>query len=187
MSGFLVALAGLIAVNQLENFKTKDHEFFTGIKMANTILFTLVSLGIAVYGVIAFNIKLTKKDANVIHIPGGLMAMFAITAFVFMFSKYYDLVRVKDLGKMTPSLPSFQIPMRERGIIMWIWLLWSSNPLPFFLNVQLHSAPAPTFDVANSSLRSAEDRLSLLTTLRNKRLITNSEFKKKRLCIISTL
>jgi hypothetical protein len=82
---------------------------------------------------------------------------------------------------------SSQIPVSERAVIMWIWLLWSSNPLPFFLNVQLHSAPAPTFDVANSSLRSAEDRLSLLTTLRNKRLITNSEFKKKRLCIISTL
>jgi len=113
MSGFLVALAGLIAVNQLENFKTKDHEFFTGIKMANTILFTLVSLGIAVYGVLSFNIQLTKKDTNVIHIPGGLMAMFAITAFIFAFYKYYDLVRVKDLGVMTPSLPSFQIPKAE--------------------------------------------------------------------------
>ena len=41
MSGFLVALAGLIAINQLEDFKDKNHKFFTGIKMANTILFSI--------------------------------------------------------------------------------------------------------------------------------------------------
>jgi hypothetical protein len=88
---------------------------------------------------------------------------------------------------------SSQIPVSERAVIMWIWLLWSSNPLPFFLSAQLRSAPAPTFNALSlsttSSLRSGsvEDRLGLLTALRNKRLITNSEFKKKRLCIISTL
>ena len=84
---------------------------------------------------------------------------------------------------------SFQIPVSERAVIMWIWLLWSSNPLPFFLSAQLRSDPAPTFNVANFSLRSGsvEDRLGLLTTLRNKRLITNSEFKKKRLCIVNSL
>ena len=84
---------------------------------------------------------------------------------------------------------SFKIPVSERAVIMWIWLLWSSNTLPFFLSVQLRSSPAPTFDVAKSSSRSIEieDRLGLLTTLRNKRLITSSEFKKKRLCIVNSL
>lgn len=83
---------------------------------------------------------------------------------------------------------SLKIPMSERAVIMWIWLLWSSNMIPFTLSAQLHSAPAPPkFDVANSSLFSTEDRLSELTTLRNKRLITSSEFKRKRLCILNSL
>ena len=87
--------------------------------------------------------------------------------------------------------PSFEIPLSERAVIMWVWLLWSSKPLPFFLNANLRSAPVPSFDVPNSSFSarggSVEDRLGLLTTLRAKRLITNSEFKKKRLCILSSL
>lgn len=109
MSGFLVALAGLIAVSQLDNFKTKNNEYFTGLKMANTILFTLISLAIAVYGVIEYNIKLLRNNKT-IHIPGGLMSMFVITGFIYAFSKYYELDRVKDLGEMKSSLPTFRIP-----------------------------------------------------------------------------
>jgi hypothetical protein len=85
--------------------------------------------------------------------------------------------------------PLFEIPMSERAVIMWIWLLWSSNSLPFSIVASLRSAQV---DVPDSSTipvdaRSAEDRLTLLTTLRAKRLISNSEFKKKRLCILGSL
>ena len=113
MSGFLVALAGLIAVSQLDNFKTKNNEYFTGLKMSNTILFTMISLAIAVYGVVEYNIKLSKTENKTVHIPGGLMSMFAITAFIYAFSKYYELVRVKDLGEMKSSLPTFRIPTAD--------------------------------------------------------------------------
>jgi hypothetical protein len=84
---------------------------------------------------------------------------------------------------------SFEIPSSERAVIMWIWLLWSSNPLSFFVSSKLHSDHAPSLDVPNSSLssRSVEDRLSQLTALRAKRLITNTEFKKKRLCILGSI
>ena len=102
MSGFLVALAGLIAIHQLDNFKDKEHKWLTGLKMANTSLFTIISTLIAFFGVI----KITHSKDQHIHIPGGLVSMFAITAFIYMFTKYYDIDRVKDIGAINSELPS---------------------------------------------------------------------------------
>ena len=102
MSGFLVALAGLIAVHQLDNFKDKDHQWLTGLKMANTVLFTIISTLIAFFGVI----KITHSNDQHIHIPGGLVSMFAITAFIYIFTKYYNIDRVKDTGAIHSQLPS---------------------------------------------------------------------------------
>ena len=117
MSGFLVALAGLIAKNQLENFKDKNHKFFTGLKMANTILFTIISLVIAVYGTIKKDIStFSSSNKNIIHIPGGLISILLITSFIYLFSKYYDLARVKDIGEIKPSIPSIHIPKVDLSI-----------------------------------------------------------------------
>ena len=102
MSGFLVALAGLIAVHQLDNFKDKNHKWFTGLKMANTTLFTIISTLIAFFGII----KITHSKDQHIHIPGGLVSMFAITSFIYIFTKYYNIDRVKDIGEVNPKLPS---------------------------------------------------------------------------------
>lgn len=102
MSGFLVALAGLIAIHQLDNFKDKDHKWLTGLKMANTTLFTIISTLIAFFGVI----KITHSKDQHIHIPGGLVSMFAITAFIYIFTKYYDIDRVNDIGAVKSELPS---------------------------------------------------------------------------------
>ena len=102
MSGFLVALAGLIAIHQFDNFKDKEHKWLTGLKMANTTLFTIISTLIAFFGVI----KITHSKDQHIHIPGGLVSLFAITAFIYMFTKYYDIDRVKDIGAVNSELPS---------------------------------------------------------------------------------
>jgi SulP family sulfate permease len=102
MSGFLIALAGLIAVHQLDNFKDKEHKWFTGLKMANTALFTIISTLIAFFGVI----KITHSTDQHIHIPGGLVSMFAITAFIYIFTQYYNIDRVKDNGAIDSELPS---------------------------------------------------------------------------------
>ena len=102
MSGFLVALAGLIAVHQLDNFKDKEHKWLTGLKLANTTLFTIISTLIAFFGVI----KITHSTDQYIHIPGGLVSMFAITAFIYIFTQYYNIDRVKDTGAIHSNLPS---------------------------------------------------------------------------------
>jgi SulP family sulfate permease len=107
LSGFLVALAGLIAVDQIEQFKDKDHKWFTGLKMANTILFTLISTAIAFFGVIELTQKNTGSgDSNKFYIPGGLIAILSITIFIYLFSSYYDVARVKDSGEITSETPS---------------------------------------------------------------------------------
>lgn len=102
MSGFLIALAGLIAVHQLDNFKDKEHKWLTGLKMANTTLFTVVSTLIAFFGVIT----ITHSKDQYIHIPGGLVSMFTITAFIYIFTQYYNIDRVKDIGALKSDLPS---------------------------------------------------------------------------------
>ena len=102
MSGFLIALAGLIAVHQLDNFKDKEHKWLTGLKLANTTLFTIISTLIAFFGVI----KITHSKDQHIHIPGGLVSMLAITAFIYIFTKYYNIDRVKDVGEIKSELPS---------------------------------------------------------------------------------
>jgi SulP family sulfate permease len=117
MSGFLVALAGLIAKNQLEDFKDKNHKYFTGIKMANTILFSIISLVIAVYGTIKKDVSIGPGNSkSIIHIPGGLISILAITSFIYLFSKYYDLVKVKDAGEVKPTIPSIHIPKVDLSI-----------------------------------------------------------------------
>jgi len=102
MSGFLVALAGLIAVHQLDDFKDKNKKWITGIKLANTTLFTIISTLIAFFGVI----KITHSNDQYIHVPGGLVSMFAITAFIYIFTHYYNIDRVKDIGAIQSELPS---------------------------------------------------------------------------------
>ena len=102
MSGFLVALAGLIAVHQLDDFKDANHKWFTGLKMANTVLFAIISTIISFMGVI----KIARSKGQYVNIPGGLVSIFTITAFIYMFSKYYNIDRVKDLGEIKSEQPS---------------------------------------------------------------------------------
>jgi len=80
--------------------------------------------------------------------------------------------------------PASEIPVSERAITMWIWLLWSSHSLPFSLNQTLLRPP-----VVDSSfeVRNAEERLSVLASLLSKRMITKAEFTNKRQCIIHSL
>ena len=90
----------------------------------------------------------------------------------------------------------FQIPVHERVITMWIWLLWSSNPLPFFLNEKLSvpllvASNRPPLVAGSSdppcSPSSVERRLMVLQSLRSKRMVTKTEFMNKRQCILSSL
>jgi hypothetical protein len=82
---------------------------------------------------------------------------------------------------------AFGIPVPERAVTMWIWLLWKSQTLPLSLKNSMFRpptmAPAPLVD----GVRNAEVRLTVLQNLLGKRLITKAEFLAKRKCILNTL
>lgn len=80
---------------------------------------------------------------------------------------------------------AFEIPVSERAVTMWSWLLWDSHTLPLSLkNSMLHPpTTAPLID----DVRNVEGRLTVLQSLLGKRLITKAEFLAKRRCILSTL
>ena len=80
------------------------------------------------------------------------------------------------------SNPAFAIPISERSVMMWIWLLWSSNSLPTVLVQALgHNR------IASDGIPSVEERLNYLQHLRSKRILTKSEFAKKRQRIIDSI
>jgi len=83
---------------------------------------------------------------------------------------------------------SFQIPVHERVVTMWVFLLWSSNPLPIFLSHKLRRPPlvADSND-ASSLISNVEMRLKVLQGLRSKRMLSKTEFMNKRQCIIDSL
>ena len=80
---------------------------------------------------------------------------------------------------------SFEIPVPERAVTMWVWLLWESQTLPLSLKKSMSHPPtmAPLID----DKRNAEGRLTVLQNLLGKRLITKTEFLAKRKCIMSAL
>jgi hypothetical protein len=80
---------------------------------------------------------------------------------------------------------AFEIPVPERAVTMWVWLLWESQTLPLSLKKSmLHPPTMPPLidDVCN-----AEGRLTVLQNLLGKRLITKAEFLAKRKRILETL
>ena len=80
---------------------------------------------------------------------------------------------------------AYEIPVTERAVMMWVWLLWQSQTLPLSLsNAMLHP---PTMPPLTDDVRNAEGRLTVLQNLLGKRLITKAEFLAKRKCIIDTL
>lgn len=78
--------------------------------------------------------------------------------------------------------PAVAIPISERAVMMWIWLLWSSSSLSTALNQALYHK-----SVAPDDLRSVEERLIYVQYLRSKRILTKDEFTKKRQRIIDSI
>jgi hypothetical protein len=80
---------------------------------------------------------------------------------------------------------AFEIPVLERAVTMWVWLLWESQKLPLSLkNSMMHP---PTMAPLIDDVCNAEGRLTVLQNLLGKRLISKAEFLSKRRCIIDTL
>lgn len=82
---------------------------------------------------------------------------------------------------------AFQIPASERVIVMWIWILWSSRTLPAVLNEKLTFTPetlVPPLEIDKT--KDIRDRLKLIADLRTDRIITKSEYLRKRQRILDS-
>ena len=136
----------------------------------------------------ADEVQLIDPSASSCDIETGLIAETWCRILVHIsriFSSSHSKSDQQTVWKNVVCNPAFQIPVQERVITMWIWLLWSSNTLPFFLNKALNRPP----EVAGSAENAAgvEFRLHVLQSLRSKRLVSKTEYFNKRQCIISSL
>jgi hypothetical protein len=83
---------------------------------------------------------------------------------------------------------AFQIPVTERVIVMWIWLLWSSRTLPAVLKETLTLTPetsVPQLEI--NKTKEIRERLKLIADLRTERIITKTEYLRKRQRILELL
>ena len=136
----------------------------------------------------ADEVQLIDPSATPCDIETGLIAETWCRILVHIgriFSSSHSKTDQQTVWKNVVCNPAFQIPVQERVITMWIWLLWSSNTIPFFLNKALNRLP----EVAGSTENAAgvEFRLHVLQSLRFKRLVSYTEYFNKRQCIISSL
>jgi hypothetical protein len=83
---------------------------------------------------------------------------------------------------------AFQIPVTERVIVMWIWLLWSSRTLPAVLKEMLTLTPekiVPPLEIDKT--KEIKERLKLIGELRAEHIISKTEYSRKRQRILDSL
>jgi len=83
---------------------------------------------------------------------------------------------------------AFHIPASERVVVMWIWLLWSSRTLPAVLKEKLTVTPetfVPHLEIDKT--KEVRERLKLIADLRTDRIITKTEYLRKRQRILDSL
>ena len=109
-SGFLIALAVLIGLSQMQHFKdTNTNTWFESNEMFATLFFSLVSILITQYGILL--IKFSKlMDLN-INVPGGLVAIIILTLFFYFIpSNKLPVQLVGDKGVIKSTVPNIKLP-----------------------------------------------------------------------------
>jgi hypothetical protein len=84
---------------------------------------------------------------------------------------------------------AFQIPVTERVIVMWIWLLWSSRTLPPVLKEMMTITPekfVPPLEIVDKA-KEIKERLKLIEELRAEHIISKTEYSRKRQRILDSL
>ena len=103
-SGFLLALAVLIATSQINNLKDSNHHWFATDKMFYTLFMVIIALFIIQFGFIILRLK----NMN-IKIPGGLVEIAILSMAAFFL--HIPVETIADKGKLTHSLPQPQNPL----------------------------------------------------------------------------
>jgi SulP family sulfate permease len=116
MTGFLIALGVLIAKSQIKNFKYPNSgEWFKdsdNYKLTGTLLFSLISLFIAVFGKFMYNLSYKTKSIK-INIPGALSAiiLLSILFYIMPIKETIELVGIRGSTKINNI--AFKVPNVE--------------------------------------------------------------------------
>jgi SulP family sulfate permease len=102
VSGFMCGLALLILKSEIDGFKTKEGEWFTGDLLAYSILLTIIGLGIVIYG----------DFKAYIRIPGALSSIVILSLSLILLPAI-KVLRVKDIGQVKTLYPTFSIPKMD--------------------------------------------------------------------------
>jgi SulP family sulfate permease len=116
MTGFLIALGVLIAKSQIKNFKYpnnggwfKDSDNY---KLTGTLLFSVISLFIAVFGKFMYNLSYKTKSIK-INIPGALSAIVLLSILYYIMPIKQTIEIVGDRGGAKITNLAFNVPNVE--------------------------------------------------------------------------
>lgn len=147
ITGFLIALGFLIAKSQIANLKdVKTGLWFsnTNYKLTGTLLFSLISLFIAVFGKLIYTISFRTKQLKII-IPGGLLSILVLGLLLYI-SPIKNIIEVVGTrGDSKISNFAFNVPNVE---------LTSANilkVLPFALAMAVTGLTESIFMVKDAS------------------------------------
>jgi len=98
-SGFLIALALLIATSQINNLKDIKGHFYDSNKLCNILLFVLMGLFIIQYGYILF-----RRFGTDIRIPGSVLEIILISLFV-----HFIPIDIPKIQKIDVDMPSINL------------------------------------------------------------------------------
>jgi SulP family sulfate permease len=141
-SGFLIALGVLIGLSQLQHFKdTKTGNWFTSDELFTTVFFSLISIIIAEFGLVALNFS---KLFN-IKIPGGLISIILLSLLFYIIPYKLPIQFVKDKGDVKNTIPAFKLPKVEWNFINII------KALPFSIAMAIAGLTESIFMVKETS------------------------------------
>ena len=98
-SGFLIALALLIATSQINNLKDIKGHFYDSNKLCNILLFVLMGLFIIQYAYILF-----RRFGTELRIPGSVLEIILISLFV-----HFIPIDIPKIQKIDVEIPSINI------------------------------------------------------------------------------
>jgi SulP family sulfate permease len=116
MTGFLIALGVLIAKSLIKNFKYPNTENWfkdsDNYKLTGTLLFSLISLFIAVFGKFMYNLSYKTKSIK-INIPGALSAIVLLSILYYIMPIKQTIELVGDRGGAKITNLAFNVPNVE--------------------------------------------------------------------------
>jgi SulP family sulfate permease len=116
MTGFLIALGVLIAKSQIKNFKYPNTENWfkdsDNYKLTGTLLFSLISLFITVFGKFMYNLSYKTKSIK-INIPGALSAIILLSILYYIMPIKETIELVGTRGSTKINNIAFNIPNVE--------------------------------------------------------------------------